>query len=404
MKKAALISFSLVFLVFIVCISYIIHLNSKNNFSKPVAFNGNNSDIINIKNSNEKNIDNKVDEGNVFKKVIYTDNSNIQKQNNNKILSKMNLPKVLFSDILFPIIILVIGILFIDYMKKQAIVPSNLIFAPDYMKNLPSSLMPAEVALLFYFYEKCHNRNPKFIATLLNLNLKDFVRFRKDDKKDKIIIEVKKDNDTSTLDENEKIIFDFISVNVAGNRSEINLGDIISYVKNNRSIVRGIYQKFCDKSMKKLGEAELIDIKVKKKYDKILTSVKAAMALSIVLAIINLNPILVLVLIFLLVSLIKSPAINKLTSKGENELALWTAYKNFLKDLNLLDEKELPDVETLEKYLSYAVVLGEENSVIRTLTRKYSNLPQEHHEKLNMMCKVISEGSEIEIDLSGTIN
>ena len=68
----------------------------------------------------------------------------------------------------------------------------------------------------------------------------------------------------------------------------------------------------------------------------------------------------------------KKPA--RLSQKGENNLALWQGFYNFLNDFTVFEEKDLPELFIWEKYLVCATALGVAEKVLKQLKIKYPQL------------------------------
>ncbi len=62
------------------------------------------------------------------------------------------------------------------------------------------------------------------------------------------------------------------------------------------------------------------------------------------------------------------------TSKGINEQEQWKAFKKYMEDFSLLDEKEVPQLVIWEKYLVFATAFGIADKVIKQLKVKYPEL------------------------------
>ncbi len=59
------------------------------------------------------------------------------------------------------------------------------------------------------------------------------------------------------------------------------------------------------------------------------------------------------------------------SQKGVNHYALWSAFKRFLDDLTLMDEKTLPELAMWDEYLVYAVAFGIGKKVLKALPDIY---------------------------------
>ena len=65
------------------------------------------------------------------------------------------------------------------------------------------------------------------------------------------------------------------------------------------------------------------------------------------------------------------------TSKGINEQEQWKAFKKYMEDFSLLDEKEIPHLVIWEKYLIFATAFGIADKVIKQLKIIYPELNEQ---------------------------
>ena len=65
------------------------------------------------------------------------------------------------------------------------------------------------------------------------------------------------------------------------------------------------------------------------------------------------------------------------TSKGINEQEQWKAFKKYMEDFSLLDEKEVPQLIIWEKYLVFATAFGIADKVIKQLKIIYPELNEQ---------------------------
>ncbi len=67
------------------------------------------------------------------------------------------------------------------------------------------------------------------------------------------------------------------------------------------------------------------------------------------------------------------------SEKGALEYAQWMAFKKFIQDFGLLDEKELPEIKLWGKYLVYATVLGCAKEVEKAMKTRFDQLTAENN-------------------------
>jgi uncharacterized membrane protein len=65
--------------------------------------------------------------------------------------------------------------------------------------------------------------------------------------------------------------------------------------------------------------------------------------------------------------------LNRRSAYGNEQNAMWKAFKNFLKDFSRLDKAEMPSIIIWEHYLVYAISLGVAKEVIRQLPLVFSD-------------------------------
>ena len=65
---------------------------------------------------------------------------------------------------------------------------------------------------------------------------------------------------------------------------------------------------------------------------------------------------------------------DPLSDYGYNEMGKIKAFKNFLEDFSIMDQRDLPEIKLWEKYLAYAVVLGCADKLEKTMKVKYDEL------------------------------
>lgn len=86
----------------------------------------------------------------------------------------------------------------------------------------------------------------------------------------------------------------------------------------------------------------------------------------------------IVILLLAFILLIYIAIAKKRTKKGAEAYQKWQAFKRFLQDFSLLDEKSLPEVILWEKYLVYAIVLGCAKKLSKTMKIKLESMNQEY--------------------------
>ncbi|AKA69637.1 DUF2207 domain-containing protein [Clostridium scatologenes] len=345
-----------------------------------------------------------------LKEILAEEQQNADKANEEREANKKDNQRFLFWNIIFPIPVLIGGFIFIKKLKKKNFKRLQPALKPDYIRDLPSKLTPAEVTDLFYFYKKTDVYSQKFTSTILDLSLKGFLEFKPHKEERKTLIKIEKNKDIPILCDHEKIIFKFISKNVAGHNNCIGNSEIKTYIDNNTEEAKAIFDEFNEKSMASLEQEDFIDT-TEKKLPKQIKILRAILILGIIITFYETNVLLAGAFVILFILSITGCSLEKLTQKGENELAMWGAFKNFLKDFTLFDEKELPELVVWERYLVYAVALGEGDTILKALPMKYPELQRDDYYDtynsdyyiLYMMCNMANETNNEDSDIFDSI-
>ncbi len=65
-----------------------------------------------------------------------------------------------------------------------------------------------------------------------------------------------------------------------------------------------------------------------------------------------------------------------LLKNGVNEIEEWKAFKKYMEDFSLLNEREVPEIEIWERFLVYATAFGIAEKVIKQLKLVYPNFTE----------------------------
>lgn len=92
------------------------------------------------------------------------------------------------------------------------------------------------------------------------------------------------------------------------------------------------------------------------------------------------SPLLLLLAIQGVILMIFSARINRRTSYGNEQHAMWQAFTNFLRDFSRMEKAVIPSIVIWEHYLVYAISLGVARDVIRQLPLVFSGEELDHHD------------------------
>lgn len=265
-------------------------------------------------------------------------------------------------------------------------------FEPVYYRELPSGVFPAELDYLMNHYTQRVDPSVQISATLLDLINKGVIF---GEAKDKGTVK-KKDTEFMNLSSNwnvlpshEKALLDFLFVKIGGGTGKVSLNQIKKFCSNKKTAKDAylFYGDFNKKVQNMVGKRGYFETK----RNALPKSTNIYFFLYIVLMIlpmIAMNKIeffasstIFYVSIagfvgFMIMAFFGGKVKPILTQKGEDQFALWKAFKAFLGDFTTFDKKELPELFMWEKYLVYATVLGVAEKLLKQLYAKYPELVQ----------------------------
>ncbi|MGH4139920.1 DUF2207 family protein [Clostridium sp.] len=329
-------------------------------------------------------------------KKISVDNYNYLYEMENKAAqqddkSKLKNGVVNIITILISIIFLLLPIIsIIKYKSKMKRLKPELI--PDYYRDLPSTIYPAELDYLMNHYTQKCNSSVQISATLLDLINKGVINGEVKEKNG--VFGNKKDtkfiniwDNWNDLPSHEKALLNFLFIKIGGGTGKVSLSDIKKFCSNKKT-AKEAYNFYIDfnKSVQNLVN--------KRGYFETKRNVlpKSTICYFILYIIIMILPMVLMNKIdffasstifyvsiagfagFMIVAIFGGKVKPLLTQKGEDQFALWKAFKVFLGDFTTFDKKELPELFMWEKYLVYATVLGASQKLLKQLYAKYPEL------------------------------
>lgn len=272
----------------------------------------------------------------------------------------------------------------------------------DYFRELPrKDSTPLEARFIIDNSYNNINRNiigEIFTATMLNLSIKKAIKIEsesgsKSDKDSKIII-LAGDITSITKDQDEIEVFNIIK-DAANNYAresynEITLKDLKKYIRAHEIEIKRLALSFDRIAKSKLITKKILSPEgIKKKNSlKFNAIIYAALPIgfymflafsSQIINIISQSKIfgylaLFVVALFILDIIMSIKANNKIdayTQEGIDEQEKWKAFKKYMEDFSLLNEKEIPDIAIWEQFLVYATAFGIAEKVIKQLKIVY---------------------------------
>ena len=271
----------------------------------------------------------------------------------------------------------------------------------DYFRELPrKDATPLQARFILDNSYNNINRNiigQIFMATILNLSIKKAIKIetvsgQEKDKEQKIVI-LARDITSITKNQDEIEVFNILlnAVNHYSNtENEITLKELKKYIRGNEAKIRGLalsFDKIAQKELmsKNILSPEGIKKKSSLKFNTILfaiTPIAFYIFIGFSSQIINLVSqstifgygallILALFIIDIILGIKANNKIDTYTQEGIDEQEKWKAFKKYMEDFSLLNEKDIPDIALWEQYLVYATAFGIAEKVIKQLKIVY---------------------------------
>lgn len=253
-------------------------------------------------------------------------------------------------------------------------------FEAKYFRELPGEYTPAEMSVLL----SMGTAKPRDItATLMDLTRKQQIILEVETLRKKGLFGTKENKSYSfTLNEkapdmplkaHEQYLLDWF-IGKIGNGSSVNLDDIYNYVrrKSNALEYRNDYTRWLNLVKEEASQNDFLDTTSRKgKLLGILAGI-AYFLLGIAIFLFMLTPAALALALQGILLIAFAARIKRRTAYGNEQQAMWQAFKNFLKDFSSLDKAQLPSIVIWEHYLVYAISLGIAKEVIRQLPLVFS--------------------------------
>jgi uncharacterized membrane protein len=248
-------------------------------------------------------------------------------------------------------------------------------FEGRYYRELPGEYTPAEMSVLITM-GSVGTRD--ITATLLDLVRKEqlllktetYIKdgFFRDKEVEDYLLSINPDAPAVYLKKHEAFLIDWF-IGRIGNGNSVFLDEISARAKTTSGARRFLqdYKMWCELAKNEAEKNKFFDETCNKgRVIGILASL-AYFAFGFLLAAVFRTALGYVLPVLAFILLIFAARIKRRTSYGNEQNAMWQAFKNFLKDFSRLDKAEIPSIVIWEHYLVYAVSLGVAKEVIKQL-------------------------------------
>lgn len=265
---------------------------------------------------------------------------------------------------------------------------------PTYYRDLPYDLYPAELDYLMNHYSGKENTSLQISGTLLDLIYKGIIRAEvianpgHFGKKTDTYFSNRFEKGTSVA-KHEELLLNFLFKKVSGGKNSFSLRDLKKYCSNKKTatIANQFFLDFKEKVKTQVNNRHYFEFE-RNAHPKSFKIYLITYILLMILPMILMNKIEVLTTTpiyyvsiasfigFMIIAIFGGKVKKLLTQLGENQYALWKAFKNFLSDFTTFDKKELPELFMWEKYLVYATVLNVSQKLLKQLFARYPEITE----------------------------
>jgi len=273
------------------------------------------------------------------------------------------------------IFFILVWFLIIGYIYKKYDKEFKHDFKGKYYRELPGDYTPAEMSVLMSS-GRVNTRD--IMATLMDLARKKqvVISTNKINKKTtfgsketiQYIITLKEKVPTVTLKPHEIFIISWFIIKI-GDGNCVSLDEIKAYVKNDSKALKfkTDYDKWCKLVLDESAKNNFFYKTSKKAIALGLIIGFVYFLIGLVVSIFMFVPIAIACIIQGVILIIFTTTIKRKTKYGNEQYAMWKAFKSFLKDFSRLDKAEIPSIILWEHYLVYATSLGVAKEVIKQL-------------------------------------
>ena len=248
-------------------------------------------------------------------------------------------------------------------------------FEGKYYRELPGEYTPAEMSVLLSFG---YIQSRDIMATLMDLVRKKQLELTSNKiiKKGffggkeitEYVISLKPDAPQIMLKKHETYLIDWF-VGQIGNGASVSLDEIKEYVRTKSHALqfKSDYDQWGKLAREEAEKNKFFDETSKKGRTVGVLSGLAYVAAGIFIAIVLYTAAAYVLALQGLILLIFSARIKRCTAYGNEQRAMWNAFKNFLKDFSNMEKAIIPSIVLWEHYLVFAISLGVAKEVIKQL-------------------------------------
>ncbi|MDD4608422.1 MAG: DUF2207 domain-containing protein [Bacilli bacterium] len=239
-------------------------------------------------------------------------------------------------------------------------------YKSEYYKSIPDNYTPAIVGYLMY---KSVDDND-FVASVCSLIERKIIKVKKV-KDDNYLLSWTK---TKDLMETDKKIIELIF----GAEKDIDIANIKTNAINNKTKFLQKYNNWYVHSTIEAEKQKLYEstpkVKVKMVIYSIIGLVIALLSLLLPIDLFIFN----VISITSIIGIVYFSTFKKKTVKGANKHSKWNAFKRYLKDFEVMEMEELPDINLWEKYLVYATTFGFNEKLYKVMKEKVIEYDRNH--------------------------
>ena len=273
------------------------------------------------------------------------------------------------------IFFMLVWFLIIGYIYKKYDKEFKHDFKGKYYRELPGDYTPAEMSVLMSS-GRVNTRD--IMATLMDLARKKqvVISTNKINKKTtfgsketiQYIITLKGKEPTVNLKPHEKFIISWFIIKI-GDGNCVSLDEIKAYVKNDSKALKfkADYDKWYKLVLDESAKNNFFYKTSKKAIALGMIIGFVYFLIGLVVSIFMFVPLAIACIIQGVILIVFSATIKRKTKYGNEQYAMWKAFKNFLKDFSRLAKAEIPSIVLWEHYLVYATSLGVAKEVIKQL-------------------------------------
>jgi len=254
-------------------------------------------------------------------------------------------------------------------------------FNAKYYRELPGEYTPAEMSVLMTMGNVLTR---DITATLMDLVRKGHLELKQESYvksglfKNKSVedysLTLKRNVPTSGLKRHESFLISWF-IDTIGNHDKVFLDQIEDYAKSSSNAEKfsGDYKKWCELVKTEAEKNKFFDKTSKKgQITAILTGTAYFVAGFVIIPVSQLGSAAILTVLGVIM-IIFGARLNRRSAYGNEQYAMWKAFKNFLLEFSRMDKAEMPSIIIWEHYLVYAISLGVAKEVIRQLPLVFSD-------------------------------